>query len=94
MICSHQESVSLIHLMVLVERDTRKSLYVEQLRGFKLLANWLAPIAIPTPPADFKYPNLYRSYYIQEIATHLKCSQEQVAYAYEEALQWTFDLNN
>lgn len=70
-------------LLILCEKGRRESWYCNYFEGFKLLAKWLGPIEIPQAPASTRIPRLHRTYEIQEIATILKTSQENIYHGYQ-----------
>lgn len=73
-------------LLIFCENGHRNDWYCNYFENLKLLVQWLAPIEIPQAPASTRIPRLHRTYEIQEIATILKTSQENIYYGYQTSL--------
>ena len=73
-------------LLIFCENGSRRDWYCNYFENLKLLAQWLAPIEIPQAPASTRIPRLHRTYEIQEIATILKTSQENIYHGYQTSL--------
>ena len=70
---SSREPFPLKSLLTLYVRASTDTVYTDYMLGFKLLYEWLSPIAIPTDPVPPLRRDLY-NYTQQEMAVILKCS--------------------
>jgi hypothetical protein len=71
-------------LLILYENSNARDTYCNYFEGFKLLVEWLSPIEL-TPHSEPLH-KLQRSYEIQELATILQTTQENLNHAYQTAL--------
>ncbi len=71
-------------LLILYEKSNARDTYCDYFEGFKLLHRWLSPIEL-TPHSEPLH-KLQRSYEIQELATILNTTQENLNHGYQTAI--------